>query len=329
MLFNKYQDNYILNEERFLRVKKVMIGSINTIRIGNKIIPPSASSSDSSKLTCLNKMYNEYLERSHIGFMMDKEDKLTCIDLISSEKHRQKKKNLSYGNNNVFGYIDSTGTASRGESSQLVVKKAIAELLEKNELFLFWYFNLGKRMPSQDDCVKKYIKLYAMESYDNFVFKVRNLSNWFTIIFISFKGEKLISTGICCHENIENAIEGAVKEAKILRVLNSFRYMEQYSGDFQKKIFAFIHSFKGIEEKFKPGIALTNYNLLLNDMVKDLNVAFINSNHNNKGKVISVFSTSLIKCLPIKKNLTSCKNVPIVNKYGLLNIDDYIDCIVD
>lgn len=330
MLFNSYKDNYTMSDDLYLKNTKVSLGSISAILLSKNLVPYASSSAAEDKGTSIMKMYSEHLERSNIGFMYKQSSKLEKFDLISNEISTVPKNQLSYGPSNMHGYVDTTGSASRPDNSNVLIKKAVSELIEKNELFLFWYLNRGEKISGDNLMVKDALEKYGMSSYQNYLFKSTNLSSWPTIICVSYKNDQILSTGICCNENERVAIEGAVCESKILKTLNSYKYNDLYRFDSitNRSIQNFLHSYNEEPTNNKYSIKLKKYNLSLNKSIEDLSISLISPIAGNKGKIVSAFSSSLIKCLPTKKNLKYCMNVPIIKSSNMKNFDRSIDCFI-
>lgn len=330
MIFNYYEENFNLSNYKFQNIDIVAVGSILSLRIGNREVPYTASSSDKSYNKCLKKMYSEHLERVSVGVNYKNKKIYKDFDLLNEKHSFIERGALSYGKSTNFGYVDTTGTASGNSNSTQIIKKAISELLEKNELFLFWYCNSGARVPKEQTL--SYEKKLGIETYENYIFKTQNLSNWPTVICIMFKDGYVVGTGVSCNEKFESALLGALREAKILRVLNSYKLnsMYKFNPAENDNIYKFISNYEGCIHKPFLTKLIPKYNLKLCPLIQDLRICFINGREKGIGKTVTVYSNALFKCIPTKQNLKYCKNIPIVmTKCDIDAIERKIDCFIN
>ena len=328
MLFRYYSDYLNYSNQLFIQQAIVAIGALSVTHIDNFEFPYSSSACDHSRLISLKKLYSEHIERSRLSYIYGDEDKIAYVNLLDETINYISKSSLTYGTNSDIGYVDSTGTAFHPNSSQLSIKKAISELIEKNELLLFWYLELGEKIDVEDPMIKKIIDDFNLSEYEIFLFKVQNISSWFTVVGVMFQNGKIISSGISCHEELKKALICAITELKIIRVLNSFTYFNVFPKhrDFNAKLYQKIKKFNFKKTLIGKRKEIQKYNLGLNKEIQNLNVAFI-SNNKNYG-VVSAFSDSLIKCLPTKQNLELCKNIPIVQNNREFIFNSELDCVI-
>ncbi|RKV90255.1 MAG: hypothetical protein D8H99_33660 [Streptococcus sp.] len=328
MIFRNFSDYLNTSNQFFLGIPTVNVGSVSVIQMNSIEFPSVSSSCSIMKKEAFLKLYSEYLERSALASNYQNTENIKCFDLLSGKINILERGHLSYGKNFITGYCDTTGTSSNPFSSSNSVKKAIAELIEKNELIFFWYLNLGEKIDINDSKVKSLIGENLLANYEIFLFKIGILSSWFTVIGILFKDGQVVSTGICCNENYKCALEGAIQEMKILRVLNSYKLYSNFplTPEEQNIIYKKICHFENkiISSKLKK--VSSDLNLSINEMISDLNIAILS--RNKFTAVVSVYSSSLIKCLPIKENLMKCVEVDIVKKIGINSIINTPDCIV-
>lgn len=277
----------------------------------------------------LKKVYSEHLERYYtsLAFMSDK--CTASYNLCNGKISYMPLRDLSYGCNTRVGYVDTTGTGARNAETNLIIEKAISELIEKNELLLFWYLGLGKRL-EKEQYIEMKLREYGLTCYDSYFFQCQNISSWPTIIALFTKDSKIVTTGISCNKDIKKAMDGAINEAKTLRVLNMLQWRDslQYSEAEHEEIIEYINTLydKNVQKhcKFQK---IENVDIELAEWIGNLEISMICSRVNSN-KVISVISDELIKCIPIKKNLQYCKDVEIIKKYNISNIDKMLDCIV-
>ena len=118
-----FSKNFQLNDSKLFYING------DRIKKENYYYPSDGTSISISKELSMRKSYSEYLERF----------------LLSVGGYTHDGTYVSYGENTNYGYIDTTGTAT-GINSKQVIHKALKELIEKNELFYFWYTNIGERL---------------------------------------------------------------------------------------------------------------------------------------------------------------------------------------
>ena len=142
------------------------------------------------------KFYSEYIERTVLASNYRNEKKIKAFDLINGKITTLERCCLSYGPNLISGHCDTTGTSSNPFSSIDSVKKAISELIEKNELILFWYLNLGEKIDANDAEVKKLIKDNLLSNFEVCLFKLKIFSlHGIQLSEYSLKMDKLFLPG--------------------------------------------------------------------------------------------------------------------------------------
>lgn len=328
MIFISHKEHYNLSNYSFININTVAIGSIMSILIDGKVVPFSVSSIDKQKNKLLMKMYSEHLERTTIGFNYLKDNYIDGIDLFTNHLVSIKRSLLSYGENGKSEARDTTGSASGYVNSYEIIKKATSELIEKNELFLFWYCNQGERVSRQDTiAIEKHLN---MDCYENHIFVAKNLCSWPTIICISFMNKIVVGTGISCDSDYFRAIENAIAESKILRVLNSYKFDSIYDFGIKKneEIYNWVNSFQGLTGQNHFTHKIKNYNICMSDQIEDLFVYLLNTKTGQDGKTVSVTSSSLIKCLPTKKNILMCSKIPIISNNMHHITNNKLDCFI-
>jgi len=332
MLFENFRDNFVLSNQEYLNIDCTGVGSINVFSLKKGIAPYTCSANSKTYNTLIKKMYSEYLERSQIAIIGEKSNSKKCVNLCdNSTQHIIESTALSYNLGELEGVTDTTGTASGNGESTFIIKKALSELIEKNELYLFWYYSMGERLII-DDLIKHFLKKMNFNHYDNYFFKLNNLSSWPTIIFLVFKDEELITTGICCNYLLDKAIEGAIKEAKVLRMMN----MYEEDSIFDPKDCTSSYLYNWINMKENTNFKMDNHfnyikslNIWISSDINNLYLSILNTSHrNNQGKTIRVFSPELLMCVPSKEQLKYCANIPLIKKYSHLLLDSTPNCLV-
>ncbi|KJY59035.1 hypothetical protein JF75_05670 [Lactobacillus kimbladii] len=329
MLFKDYSKNYVYTDKEMKNKLHIISGSLSMRRSENVVFPYISSAAGKTEQLCLKKMYSEFLERTDVGFLYNISENMTCVNLKNSKiTNDYLKSSLSYSKNSVLGCVDSTGTAAGNSDSTSIIKKSISELIEKNELFLFWYFRSGRRLSKRE--TNKFELLCDMCNLKNYMFVSQNLSNWPTVICISVKDNNVVSTGISCQESLNKAIEGALVESKIGRTLNLYQSDTMYKYDFSDKerIIDFVSNCNFKQRSYKFNKLYPDYNLKTVDWISDINISFIGTRFRRSGKVVTAFSDSLLKCLPTKENLRYSGSVSIVKRYNYIMDDSEMDCIV-
>ena len=330
MLFYHEYENYIHTNMGFIRQPNTIVGSISTMRMFGLEIPSVSSATDWGMQILIKKIYSEYSERENIGIAMASCDDTIGWDFVKRTIERFAEKEVGYGESNRFGYVDTTGTGASVSNSRTVIAKAVSELIEKNELLLFWYLGKGE-MVQIDDCVKSELKKYGLDCFENFFFKCQNLSNWSTIIHIACRNREVISTGICCCSNDMDAIKGAINETKTLRTLNLLRHRSSINCDklTHETVYRYILELRK-KQSPKESVKLRRIEYLdieIADWIKNMQILFLGHGE-KKGKVVTALSDSLIKCVPQKGNLKYCSEVEIYKRYQIGDVEEKVECIV-
>lgn len=332
MFFEDHRNSYVLSGGKFLKNIYTGVGSLRTTHLRKGVIPFTCSSNAFHYNVLLSKMYSEYQERNLIAFKGEAEGECQCINILSPSKKLIRVENISYGPSKSLGFIDTTGTASGNNDSYNVIKKAVSELLEKNELFLFWYMEMGNKL-TINSYIYKELKKQNLVQFKNYFYLLRNLSNWPTVIHIIFKNKKLISSGICCNPDINKAILGAISEAKTLYFMDRYQKNSIFTpndssdDEIHKKLSSNINdeiSFKFDDYKYN-----SNLDIWLSKEIKSMFVGMLNTRYNSgQGKTISVFSPELIKCVPTKENLKYCLDIPLIKKYENFCNNEVPNCLI-
>ncbi|WP_154949241.1 YcaO-like family protein [Klebsiella grimontii] len=333
MLFDTYDMNYVTSNEKFLSRGFITLGSINTLYIDNKLMPYTASSYDKRFSISLSKFYSEYFERASIAFLFNDKSSISSLNLLSGKYKKVTASEFSYGPNKTNGHVDSTGSASGNMESKKIIEKALSELIEKNELFLFWYKKLGTRI-RLNITIENDLKNNGLENFDNKFFLIKNISSWPTVLHIVFKDRKLVSYGISCDPDLNKAIKNAIEEARILRMLNMYArksYFNLSEEDHEwlyqwtNSLPTFLSDVKTEEQNY-----IKYLDIYLTSKIKNLDVIFLNKvPYNYSGKTLSITSDYLIKCVPAINNLKNCMHIPIVKENGGISLLQMKDCLIE
>ena len=212
MLFTKKR-NFGVTQRDFL--KEAALGYLNLCKVQTNIgyTANNATSIDENKKIALKKCYSEYLERYSLGINIESKKSVKVLNHIEKKLKNNYLSAFAYGNS-VTGHNDTTGTAA-GLHSDIIINKAVCELVEKNEVFCFWYSNNGKVI-EPNNYIKNIINKLNFVSTNFFCFCSQEISNYPTVIVLGFLHERLITTGVSCTDNMYSSLQNAFQEAKIV-----------------------------------------------------------------------------------------------------------------
>lgn len=331
-MFESYIEKFYISNIAYLDKPITGIGSISNIYYKKYSLPYTTSARSHSLNTLIAKMYSEYTERIGFGCFSFFEKQVDSINIRNLKTKSIDANKLGLNGKATFGYVDTTGTAANNKKSNDIVRKAICELIEKNELYLFWYLHYGKRIKITP-AVTYILKNQGMLDFENYLFVAQNLSLMPTVIYIGIKNGHIVSTGISCDLYFYSAIKKAVAEAKIMYMFNLRRNRKcmDISELEHKKIYKFIRE-SSFSSKYLQAKKILNYvyfKLKLSSDVGDIYVS-LNScmDERTAPKLITAFSDSLIKCVPTKENIRLSHTAPFLCKYNCKKIDEHLDCIV-
>lgn len=305
MIFYNFSD-YGTDENNFLKKKYIGYTNLNRIHTSTGNTPNSSTAMGNTKKESLCKAYSEFLERYSMGLSLLKNNNIKIIDYIKMNFVNSNSINFSYGYNINYGYCDTTGTAT-GYNSSFIVEKAITELVEKNDLYKFWYKNKGQFVYIKNNKI-----LNNFISDEIFCFTIQEYSNYPTVIIIGFLNKKLISSGISCACNFKMAENNALNEMRIIEWQNfknnkSVIYNE---NDLNHEIYNFIKNKSKTLKKYIK-IEYDESKVKLSSEITTLEISIINT---RKGiKTIKCSSRDLLNCIPRKENMFKYKNNNILN----------------
>lgn len=301
------------------------VGYVNLSRVKTKqgVTAGSAFSVDNHKQLSIIKSYNEFLERFSLGIPIDSTKIIKSIDLEKRKIANRAYSEFGYGKH-MIGFNDTTGTAS-GKSSEIIIQKALTELIEKNEVFCFWYGLKGRKI-SIDQRIIKQIDCYKFISNQFKLYVISELSNFPTVIVMGFLDKKLITTGVCCSTDINKALNLALKEAKGIEwqtFKNPLATSSHYSNLMHKRIFERVQ-FMDKTLKSVSNVTINKSKTLKTiDWINHIEVAVIGDDVTRGIKVIKCISKQLLNSIPIKANIEMQMEKEIVGKYL---VDYSIDC---
>lgn len=317
-MFSQIHTSYGFTKNYQSTERKLFYINGNKIKKGNYYNPSDGTSISTTKELAMKKSYSEYLERFLLG-----------VGGFTAEG-----KYISYGKTSAYGYIDTTGTATGIESCQ-ILKKALSELIEKNELFFLWYTDIGERLNVElSNEQKQLIKSLNFRADEHLCLATRNLSNYYTVITISLYKRQITGCGISCNQTIEEAVKKSIIENKIIEWQNyqneDSRFYQSVPKD-KEKIYDFI--FSKIEKRnsyhCEEGIDnLIQKKLMLNKDIPFPEVVILNgkNNHKNNVKTIKLVSKHLLNCLPSKRLIRLSKKQKIISNidYNATEFDCFL-----
>lgn len=330
-MFDGYVENVYISDLTYLDKYVTGLSSIYTIHRENKELPYTTSAQGKNLNQLMKKLYSELSER--IGF--------GCYSFMNKNTHILNLNNLGFrncstnklglGQNEIFGSMDTTGTAA-GNKSEKVVKKAVFELLEKNELYLFWYLNNGTRLEI-DKPIELFLKRQGMDKFENYFFEVQYLSVYSTIIYIAILKDHIVATGISCANYKYEALKNAIAEAKVVYMFNLRResFFLDYSEDKHKQACDFVRNNNFINNRLKAKKIEKHslFNFKLSCEIENLSI-YLNCffNMEKSPKIVSAVSTTLLKCAPFKDNIMMSKSNIFLKRHPCPELASHVDCIV-
>lgn len=322
-----FADRYSFGVRKTYFLTQINIGYVNLSKVKTiaGITAGSASAIDKSKQLSLVKSYSEHMERFSLGIPLTRKNLIGSVNIIQKKTLKTKFSEFSYGNHKV-GYNDTTGTAS-GRHADDIIQKAVLELIEKNELFCFWYGDKGKRVYCDDE-LENQIKQYNFISTSIKIFLMNELSNYPTIIVLGFLDDELKTTGVACSPDISTSIRNALNEAKSIEwqtFNNPLAEANQYSKEMLQLFYKKVNYKEHLCEMVLISSLEHNESLKISDWIVHIEIAVIGEDINRGIKTIKCISNQLLNSIPIKKNILLQKEKEIVRKY--LN-DFSIDCPV-
>lgn len=337
MYFNNINKNITYFKKPFIISKTVAHAGLRCYILNKKYqLPWAMSSIANSRRVVLKKIYSEYLERVRVGFQSEIKKDIELIGTDYFENYKFSRKNLSYGYNNIYGVVDTTGSSSGNFKSSYLLNKAVNELLEKNELLLSWYGGLCKKYEyTEEECVKylEYFNEVSDLTDEFFTYVSRNLSNAYCVMFFLFRNKKLVGSGVSLNLSIDLAFKGAIEEAKLLTTIYNKRDYGLYNTFNDKehnKIYKHIFKMNCNNSVFDfedVKLESCNKNLIFN-FNNDLKIGYLNLVDDIGGSTIKVYSEYLYNCLPTLENI-KIKRKKVLEDYNI-NIDNknLVDCIV-
>lgn len=310
--------NIWLTSSSFLNDTKMISAELSKIVVDHYVFPEDESAIDHSNIKIIKKMASEYFERRTIGFNSFRKD--DTWRLRGRKISLVKRKEVGYGFSKTYGFLDTTGT-SAGVSSNELKKKALTELLEKNESMLFWYTDKFYGIEI-DDVISSIVKSLGLADADIYMFYANELSNAHTVITLCFYDNNLVSSGISCSLVYDKAIEDSLLEAKMLLSVYIGRGFSPIKNlmdkDYQNSVYPYI------KEKFLSSTKLTYTppsveRVIVKDWIKPIDYIGLNIVPMSCKQCIRCCSIALMNCMPYRQNLLSMPTKLILKKFDVLN----------
>lgn len=285
------------------------------------------------------KGFAESIERRSLAIHSKQLDTLiNGFDLINNEIVKVKESLTRYSL--MKPYVDTTGTAVH-TNSNLAKFNAVAELLEKNAVFLFWY---GKdRLKFETTTKNAYAECLKKQGYDIHYFLMKEFSplNIVIVLAINFESTLKYKFGVGSSLNLNDAILKATSEAYFLgNYYEDLLYSKekQYSTSeeldkfFDEETLCFIR--KIINEK---SVQINNFNVIdetkSNDLytnlpswISQLIICILPQEINKRFIVVKAISDDLYGHIPKKEYLDLTKTI---NKQTINLTSDELEIIPD
>lgn len=338
MLFENYSNIMRITDAIFINEMKVIDGIVDIPVINHKVIPSRIGSNDYYINRACLKFCSENNERKQLGYLLKKDIEFSGYNVIDKKIVTLNASEVCYGWNKRYGLMDTTGTASGVKNSSDILEKAMKEIIEKNELLLFWYSGINIRYIDYKDLKMGIIRDCILDQFENFIFIVRNISNLYTCIVITFDRNKkqIISSGVSGELELKQAIKGAIGEAiQLVSCFNrsekehlnryAFVTLEESEKIYNKLLYMKNKSEEMIVENLKP---INNKGIKLSSWISDLTIVYLNVSGNLcNGKTIRCCSKDLFNCIPTLQNIKLSLHKKILTEYSIDYVNS-IDCII-
>ncbi|KGI01502.1 YcaO-like family protein [Oenococcus oeni] len=320
MIFFKY--SYSFSHPLFRNELNFNLVFCPVLRAKGYLSPSSFNSCDLNPAIAFKKSYSETLERLTLFSLTTANSKyIKAFDLISKKEVLVKNSDIGYSSKKGKS-SDSTGTASLPQSSGLV-EKGIFELIEKNELFLFWYGGWGKALINPPMDKTAIITAQTLKNI-NIDFKFIILKDFGklikTVICLLFDQKKtFIGAGISGNTSLEKATSDSISEALNLYCSNlEFFSKEQERIEKSTSYVQQIYPTDKFDVQNNTEInKVGSYTLdqivaSLPRWIENLDLVLLQDIDNTfSTKTIKVFSDNIINSLPLKEYIDIDKSINI------------------
>lgn len=322
--------NFGIVTSDFLNSYKVAYATFGSILTSEGNTPPDSTAIDKNTGIALMKCYHEYLERSQIGLNIQNNKECIAINFIDNLLIQSKLNNYGYGYSTLYGNVDTTGTGA-GLSSEKLIHLSILEVLEKNEMFLFWFLKKGIYIVKNISIEDKITKIGFLSRRIE-IFCTKELSNFPTYFVILIDNNRIIASGCGIANTDEKALNKALEEARLLEWQhknNPNSSLVKLSINEHKSFIAHINNLI-IYMDHKQFSNNKIEKLQIARWIKSLEFRVINIGYSHSSVIIKCISKELFNCLPRFSNLTPSINKEICKIYNFNYelLKEYPECIL-
>lgn len=317
MLFCYFNERYQILKYSYLSNYKIGSGVFSTIKIGNTLSPFTPSAIDLSKYNVYKKTHQEYLERFRVAHNINNCSKFQSFNPLTNEINTHIRNILGYGNNEEYGAMDTTGTAS-GLPSKELKEKALLELIEKNEVMLIWYLGKGFNVLINQK-IRRLIVSIGFHSEDIYIFCSNNLCNLTTFAVFLFNDKKIVSTGVSLDKDSKEALTNALLEAKLLESFYRDSEISPYKS-FNENDYKIIYEFVDELSKSMKGINFVGniqQDVILSPWINSIEFAVLNTKSYQDFITVRCFSKELLNAIPDTENILYSIDKKIFKTYHL------------
>ncbi|MCL1631598.1 YcaO-like family protein [Sporolactobacillus sp. CPB3-1] len=312
--FNICDKKFFNNIDYFAYTK---MGALQNFGMEN---PLDCGSFGKTKKEALNKSISESIERRSLLAYKNRDFK-TALNVMDGSLKKVQYENYFFSKKNI---TDTTATACDTVPSRAVIS-AIAELIEKNSTFLFWYNNEGYEVDSNQ--TEKFVLRYGFREFKYKMYINLSFYPFIVAYVVLYKKELPLIIGTGSGTNYTNAIYKAMREANFLfKVESSMNIKAEILGiQVDKYTLAKEKSLKSVETRLKlksyPKRSLSlheiNYKdkkqhlsilkMALSKYTNEVNIFPINLFNNRL--TFKIYSPDLISYVPFKFNLRFDKKI--------------------
>lgn len=323
-------------ETQFINDPKMSFIHWGNLLVDNLLGPVGCSGMDQLKEISFKKGRAEAIERRALmaGGYSTSDNHVPYFNLIN---HTTGKIDMSYTRYSIDKefFSDTTGTACH-YSSEKAVYKAIAELLEKNCLFLFWYGKMGKKIHVTRQ--NEYISTFINKGYVVDIYEVDFFAPFVTYITIVHNQEDFVYTyGVAGDMNKDHAIQHSIQEAFLLSLktefenyaLSLYELKRDNHIEFLQRLKEFDQTIKYMDVKnshkqYKTQDIIDH----LPHWIEEMNVVLLKTTVKYTNRTVLVFSRDLYNHIPLKyainPDIKINKQTIHVSKEDILTIPECI-----
>ncbi|WJV29883.1 YcaO-like family protein [Rossellomorea sp. AcN35-11] len=191
----------------------VSFARIGSIVKDGSVNPDTANALGENKIITLKKAYSEVIERRALmnGGKASSLGRVETFNLIKDQVSSVPYEFTTYSTN-MDCPIDTTGTAAHYFPKE-ALKRAVAELIEKNALYLFWYGKLGYRIKDNLLKTSKYWSLIEQDGSKVIQFYNLSFSPLYLVITLVINNKEIIAAGAGTHTHLSKAQVKSLEEA--------------------------------------------------------------------------------------------------------------------